>query len=82
MIVVINKFASEIIKNRLKSKKSNFKKEGFYRISTNELKGKDIPTLFYGYLGSGRLDNYSRENLEWNIKRALNFSKNKTKNGN
>ncbi len=74
MIVVINKFASEIIKHRfLKSEKSNFEEEGFYRISTNELKG--IPTLFYGYLGTGRLDNYSRENLAWNIKRVLNLCK-------
>lgn len=77
IIIIINKFASEILKNKLKDRITNesyFEKNGFDRIS---IKDKDnIPILFYGYLGSGRLDIYSRENLRWNIKRILNLCKN------
>jgi len=55
---------------------SSFEKEGFYRILLNK---KPIPIIFLGYMGSGRLDVYSRRNLIWLIKGALNSAQEITK---
>ena len=71
VIFVVNKFASEIVEknNNFKIDKSRFEKEGFYRIFVRE---NSIPLFFSGYLGSGRLDIYSKKRLIWHIKQALN----------
>ena len=70
VVIVINKFASEIINQNEKFEidDSKFKEKGFDTIRINN---KNIPLFFSGYLGSGRLDYYSKRRFIWHIKRAL-----------
>lgn len=72
VIVIINAFASDIIKDKLKVDDSKFEEEGFYKISINN---KDTPLILSGYMGSGRLDKHSHRTLIWIIKKAYILSK-------
>lgn len=71
LIVVVNAFASDIIKSVWKEWITDFSRDKghhFFKLSTD----KEIPVFFSGMLSGQRaLDKYSRERLKWHLRKAL-----------